>query len=234
MSDPAKPWPLWQKIVVPLVALVLAGELLPAIDLMTSGWAWRGDGSGFWLRDTAVAQAVYHGTRYLSAAVIIGLFGVLVYSLAAGSGDGGTDRRILARRAAAVLLALALGPGLLVHTVLKDHWGRPRPSQITAFGGSGHYVPPGIRSTQCDRNCSFPSGHAVAGFALILLGSVWPAQRRRWLWIGLAAGGFIGAVRIVQGGHFFSDVLASFAVVWLCDALLWRFMPRPVARTAPR
>ncbi|MFM9735641.1 phosphatase PAP2 family protein, partial [Streptomyces niveiscabiei] len=91
----------------------------------------------------------------------------------------------------------------------KDHWGRPRPEHIADFGGSAHYVPPLLPSRQCDRNCSFPSGHAAAGFWLISGAWVWTGHRRRWLTGGLLFGAVIGLTRIAQGGHFLSDVLAS-------------------------
>ncbi len=39
------------------------------------------------------------------------------------------------RAAFLMLLTLALGPGLLANTILKDNWGRPRPIEVTEFGG---------------------------------------------------------------------------------------------------
>ena len=50
---------------------------------------------------------------------------------------------------------------------------------------------------------------------------------RKSLWIGLLAlawGSLIGFVRIAQGGHFFTDVLWSAAIVWLISALLYYLM----------
>src|SRR5690348_101389 len=35
-----------------------------------------------------------------------------------------------------LVCCLALGPGLLANTLFKDHWGRARPTQIEAFGGT--------------------------------------------------------------------------------------------------
>lgn len=35
-----------------------------------------------------------------------------------------------------LVLLLALGPGLLVNAIFKDHWGRPRPREITQFSVS--------------------------------------------------------------------------------------------------
>lgn len=205
----ATPGPFWQRLLLGLALLLIAFELLPALDLSTSGWFWRSDGSGFWLRDSAPAQLVYKGTRYITVLIVAGTLALIVQGLLGRDADA----RPRARRAALVLLALALGPGLIVHSLLKDHWGRPRPVQIVDFGGSGHYVPPGLISDQCARNCSFVSGHASAGFMLAAGALLWPRQRRRWLAAGLVAGSLIGAVRIVQGGHFLSDVIGAGIVV---------------------
>jgi lipid A 4'-phosphatase len=70
-------------------------------------------------------------------------------------------------------------------------------------------------------NCGFVSGHAAAGFSLMTWGiwSAWP-RRKRWLVIGTAAGLFIGSVRIMQGGHFLSDVIFSGWAVWLIYVLM--------------
>lgn len=205
----ATPAPLWQRLLLAGALLLIAFELLPTLDLVTSGWFWRADGSGFWLRDCAPAQLVYKGTRYITVLIVAGTLGLIVQGLLARDADA----RPRARRAALVLLVLAIGPGLIVHSLLKDHWGRPRPAQIVDFGGSGHYVPPGVISDQCARNCSFVSGHASAGFMLAAGALLWRRQRRRWLAAGLVAGSLIGAVRIVQGGHFLSDVIGAGLVV---------------------
>ena len=74
-------------------------------------------------------------------------------------------------------------------------------------------MPPGIPGNQCARNCSFVSAHAAAGYVLMAGGLLWPARRRRWIWIGLVVGSVIGVVRIIQGGHFLSDVIGAAAVV---------------------
>ena len=44
------------------------------------------------------------------------------------------------RPAVFLLLSVAVGPGLLINTVFKDHWDRPRPREIVAFGGPLDYV----------------------------------------------------------------------------------------------
>lgn len=119
------------------------------------------------------------------------------------------------RRGLALLLVLVLGLGFTVHTVFKEQWGRPRPVSVQPFGGEHGFQPPLVPSAKCERNCSFVSGHAGTGFVLLAVGLLTaPASRRRWWRAGLVAGLAVGAVRIVQGGHFLSDVLFSGLVIW--------------------
>ena len=67
-----------------------------------------------------------------------------------------------------LFLLLVLGPGL-VAAVLKDHWGRARPAHIEQFGGTDELTPALLISEQCDRNCSFISGHASIGFYFVAI-----------------------------------------------------------------
>jgi lipid A 4'-phosphatase len=116
---------------------------------------------------------------------------------------------------------LAVGPGLIANTMLKDNWARPRPTQIVEFGGSQPFTPVLERSGQCDRNCSFVSGETASifalGFAVALL-----ARRRRATLMGVAvlAGSLIGFIRIGEGGHFLSDVVFAGVFMGLVVALL--------------
>jgi membrane-associated PAP2 superfamily phosphatase len=128
-----------------------------------------------------------------------------------------------------LLLLLALGPGLMVNTLFKDHWGRPRPSQLTIFGGadklSFHQVwergAPG-------RGHSFPSGHASAAFYLIAPYFILRRRARRCAAIvlagGLSYGLLMGVARMAQGGHFPSDVLWAGGMVYLVGLTLSRLM----------
>jgi lipid A 4'-phosphatase len=121
-----------------------------------------------------------------------------------------------------LLITLAVGAGLIIHAGLKDHWGRPRPRQITEFGGQQHfhsYYQPNF-GDQAELSKSFASGHASMGFyffALALLGSVYRSRFFYWLGFGLAwgLGSLLSLTRIAQGGHFISDTLASALIMWL-------------------
>ena len=132
-------------------------------------------------------------------------------------------RRRLDARACRVgiflLLTLAVGPGMIINSVLKPYWGRPRPREITDFGGEHRFILIGDFGP-CAGNCSFPCGHASMGFYLLIPGFLFGSERRRWadawFWTGGLAGLAIGFARIIQGGHYPSDVFASWAIVYAC------------------
>jgi membrane-associated PAP2 superfamily phosphatase len=135
------------------------------------------------------------------------------------------------RACALVVLAIMLGPGLLVNGMLKPLWGRPRPAQADLFGGSRPYQPwwhPG----HIGGGRSFPSGHAAMGYVLVLGTCLIPRRRSAWL-RGLALGGalaygsLLGATRIIQGGHFLSDVLWSGSLMCFLVATLQAVLPMP-------
>ncbi|MGB9041434.1 MAG: PAP2 family protein, partial [Pseudolabrys sp.] len=52
------------------------------------------------------------------------------------------QRKLLISGRAVVFLigTMVLAPGLLVNVLLKDHWGRPRPIDVTQFGGNDRFV----------------------------------------------------------------------------------------------
>jgi len=122
---------------------------------------------------------------------------------------------------------MIVGPGLIVNSLLKDNWGRPRPRDIVEFGGRHQYEAP-LRIDPASGGKSFPCGHATMGFYFFAPAFVLMLKRRKWgraLWVfGLLYGLLIGWVRVVQGGHFVSDVIFSGGIVYLSSVLLWRAM----------
>lgn len=111
-------------------------------------------------------------------------------------------------------LTLLIGSGLITNVILKGEWGRPRPKQIEAYDGPEkferllHYDP-------SSEGKSFPCGHATIGYFFLAFVPLL-RRRRRYLALALALifGTLIGVARIVQGGHFTSDVLWAAAVMW--------------------
>lgn len=207
--------------------LAAIGVLLvafPQIDLAISGWFYDPQ-AGFWLKDQPLVRFVYSLVPWVTRTVVIGL---VLFLLA-----GWTiyRRRIYFRQrrrtALYLLLVMAIGPGILVNTVFKDHWGRARPSQVVEFGGARHFTRPAVPSDQCEKNCSFVSGHASVGFYFLALAFVLPRRRALWLALGTTFGLGVGLVRIVQGGHFFSDVIFCGIIVYLTARALHTQMFRP-------
>ena len=137
-----------------------------------------------------------------------------------------------------LVLLFIIGPGLIVNHGFKNHWGRPRPHQIEEFGGQHAFVPLGSPGPLQQHNSSFPSGHAAVAFYLISPGFILHAQRRRLsnvlICSGLLFGGLMALVRVIQGGHFVSDVLWSAVIVYFTAVTLSRFVLQPLPRVALR
>jgi len=155
--------------------------------------------------------------------IALGAASIWLWILAARRNPFSTSTRI----AGFCTLLLLIGPGLIVNLGLKNNWGRPRPSQIEHFGGTYAYAPLGVRGDG-PSNGSFPSGHAAIAFYLMAPGFLF-MRRRGWLaacflTFGMAAGIVMGAVRIVQGAHFFSDVIWSGAIVYFTGLILARVL----------
>lgn len=163
------------------------------------------------------ARLVYRGVPWAGALLL--LWGLVVVLRAGLRGRRPPMFRL--RRAALLLLMAVFGIGLLVHAGFKDQWGRPRPGQVTQFQGKLQFQPALQISSQCPKNCSFVSGHAAGGFALMVLGAL-GARRTRWRWwlAGTAAGGVVGLARMAQGGHFASDIVFALLAVWGVTILL--------------
>jgi membrane-associated PAP2 superfamily phosphatase len=130
------------------------------------------------------------------------------------------------RLAVFLLLLLALGPGLIVNGIFKPHFGRPRPKQVVAFDGK-HAFQPVLILRLGEGGHSFPCGHASMGFYWIGLFVYW-RKTHRWrslmcLAAGIAHGGAMGAGRMLQGAHWFSDVIWSAGFIYLTALFLCRF-----------
>lgn len=178
---------------------------LPGLDLLIAALTWE-DGR-FVHADAAPVRLIYQLLAYSQYVIGSGLLiGLLVARLA-------PRLRAWQRTLAYLVCVLICGPGLLVNVVLKDHsFDRPRPVQIETFGGTAKFAPFGQFSGACERNCAFVSGHAAVAFFPIAL--AWTTRRRAWLAVGIATGALAGALRILQGGHFLSDVVFAFWAVY--------------------
>lgn len=141
------------------------------------------------------------------------------------------------RRAGLFLfLMLAIGPGLIVNVGFKDLWGRPRPLQCSVFSGEKEFLPVGTWATEPSRNSSFPSGHAAVAFYLIapafIVGRNRPGWKAAWLTGGFLYGCGMGLTRVIQGGHFISDVVWAGGMVYFTGVVLAWILLRSDGRCA--
>src|SRR5271169_4452934 len=192
--------------------------LLPQLDLWVSGLFYA-RGRGFVLANWPPVIEVSHAIPWVAWGIVLIVAVAAIWLLLVGRPLWRFDRKALLF----VAFSTALGPGFLANTVLKDHWGRARPVQIEAFGGSHDFTPAPLPAAECARNCSFVSGHAALGFSLVAFAFLLQPgpPRRRGIGAALAFGGVVGFVRIAQGAHFLSDVVFAGLLVFGTTALLY-------------
>jgi lipid A 4'-phosphatase len=138
-------------------------------------------------------------------------------------------KMMVSGRAVVFLIAtLALAPGLLVNVLLKDHWGRPRPIDVTQFGGTDHFVAWWDPRGNCPNNCAFVSGDVAGAFWTIAPAALAPPQWRALAYgAALALGTGMAAMRVMAGGHFISDTMFAgiftFLIIWIAHGLIYRW-----------
>ncbi|MBI3498647.1 MAG: phosphatase PAP2 family protein [Proteobacteria bacterium] len=211
--------------------LALIFTVFPELDLKASS-IFLDPGTGRWLASEQPWAEAFRQALSLAAALVpAAAIALFFYARRTRRRLPGGDGRI----ALYLILCLALGPGLLVNVVLKEHWGRARPSQIAEFGHDRRFTPALLPANECSHNCSFVSGEVSLGFSFMALGWIAVGRLRPLLLAAAATLGLaMGALRMAQGGHFLSDVLfaglfTSFLCWWLHH---WMFVSGGPARLA--
>ena len=197
-----------------LVALALAAAvgltfgLFPQLDLDLARPFFDPAADGFWGRFDPVLNGLREANRLivtlLAAPAVLALIGKLVLP----------RRRMLIPGRAAVLMVttLAIGPGIVTNSILKDHWGRSRPIDVMAFGGDEHFVPWWDPRCDCPGNCSFVAGEPSVAFWTLAPAARSTSRRRSPATaaaLAFAAG--IGLVRQAGRGHFFTAFVLQVA-----------------------
>lgn len=205
----------WKAQALVLLAIALLGTLpfwLSDLDLRVAALfhhagaddPWPEGGLPLW-------SFLYRASPLLMGLVMIGAL------MALGGGTIWTRWRPLRLPAVLVLASALLGPGLVINGILKDSWGRPRPHQVEALGGTKAYLPP-LLLGESGGGKSFPCGHSSVGYMLGVFYLLW--RRRR---PGLARGALAGAIalgtlfgvgRMAAGDHFLSDVIWSGVIAY--------------------
>lgn len=207
-----------------LVGLAILTTILFAsssIDIAALRGFYRPEALDHWpLANEMPWSAIYR----LASIITVTLVAIGLAAIAAGV----LRKRPMWRRYGVfLLLALVLGPGLVVNAVFKAHWDRPRPRDIVEFGGSLPYTPAPLLGAE---GRSFPCGHCSVGY---LFGAGWWVWRRRRpglarasLALGIGAGAILGLGRMAAGGHFLSDVIWSALLVYAVTHVLYYYVLR--------
>jgi membrane-associated PAP2 superfamily phosphatase len=138
-------------------------------------------------------------------------------------------KMLMSGRAVVFLIAtMALAPGLLVNVLLKDHWDRARPIDVTQFGGEQKFVAWWDPRGDCPSNCAFVSGDVAGAVWTVAPAALAPPHWRALAYIAaLALGTGMGAVRVMAGAHFPSDVIFAgvftFLIIWITYAAIYRW-----------
>lgn len=128
------------------------------------------------------------------------------------------------------VLTLVIG-GAIVGPLVKEVWSRPRPKQIVQFAGQKEFRPywKPYFGPEIEASKSFPSGHSTCGFYffwLYFLGKRLQNKKLIFsgLFIALSLGTILSLARILQGGHFVSDVLGAALLMWEVAFVVDRFV----------
>ena len=197
--------------------------LFPEVDISFSQLFFSEE-SGFLYQENFLVYQLYALLPLLTKLFILVCLLYLVYLVVKYR----SYKRILRSGVFFLVIAAAISPGLVVNEVFKENFGRARPRHIEEFNGKREFTGAFTMSDQCKRNCSFSSGHAAMGYFLTAIDYTTNLLYfNRIYLIGIVFGSLVGLSRIVMGGHFLSDVLASAFVVLFLDHvifILWQML----------
>jgi len=189
--------------------------LYPQIDIMFSGLFFDND---FYASQSAWVDLFYYSVQPLIFLFIISGIILWLYNR--------FKKRDLfhfhGRHLLYTILVLAIGSGLIVNAMLKDHWGRARPNQIIEFGGNKTFSPAFYLSDQ--DGYSFSCGHGSAAFSLIAVALLMRKRKNFWMGLVITYGVLVSLARIAAGGHFLSDTVVSFFIMYFTAKILYAVM----------
>ena len=211
----------WQTdlLVAGMLVAISIGLSLGGIDLTISRWCFGMGEAGSWPVSDRGPWAIWY---YLPAVIMSVVVGLCLVTLVGTALKKGASRYPL--YSLFVLLALWIGSALLAEGVLKMNWGRPRPVQLSEFGGWMAFQPV-WRPGAAGRGHAFPCGHSTAVFCLsafyFLLRRKRPRRAVAVLGLALTLGLGVGFTRVRGGGHFASDVAWGAAIVFAVNLVLY-------------
>lgn len=203
----------WHWVWIPLVLLILSTVYIrvTGIDLSLQEKIYASGGDSWALGDSFFWQTLYRFGTIPALILTLGSLGAFAASWTRAKWK--PWRRVLIF----IVLTAIVGPGLVTNLALKENWGRPRPREVEGLGGHNTFEAV-LTVDRESEGKSFPCGHATMGY--LFLGGFFLLRRHRFsLAVGFLVGGLIagtltGIARMMQGGHFLSDVIWAAAICW--------------------
>jgi membrane-associated PAP2 superfamily phosphatase len=189
--------------------------------------AWLGSGTGDWWAH----RLLHDGGRWVVRSVAA--LALLTWACSFAWRGLRPHRRDAGFVALAMIASVAVVGGLKAITHVDCPW------DLVGFGGHNPYVPLfAHRWNYLPHAACFPGAHSSSGFALMCFYFVWRDRSARLARWGLLAGLLVGCAFAVgqeaRGAHFLSHDIASAAIVWLVQLLLYASLLRPASEIDSR
>ncbi len=202
---------IWLAFVVSSVFFIFFSQ----IDIDFSSLFYK---NGFYLRGSLYETFFYKSVPIIISTLAIGSITLFLYNTISKKNILGIDKKTILY----IILVLSLAPGLIVNATLKENWGRARPMDIVQFGGNKEFTPAFILSNQGGN--SFSSGHGSAAFSILGFALLARSRKKLWITLALSYGVAVSFARIIGGGHFLSDNLTSFFIVYIATYALYGYI----------
>ena len=202
---------IWLAFVVSSVFFIFFSQ----IDIDFSSLFYK---NGFYLRGSLYETFFYKSVPIIISTLAIGSITLFLYNTISKKNILGIDKKTILY----IILVLSLAPGLIVNATLKENWGRARPMDIVQFGGNKEFTPAFILSNQGGN--SFSSGHGSAAFSILGFALLARSRKKLWITLALGYGVAVSFARIIGGGHFLSDNLTSFFIVYIATYALYGYI----------
>jgi lipid A 4'-phosphatase len=184
-----------------LSAAILYFFLNPEVDLMVSKYYYNGS---FIDKSVFPYNVLYISGKVIVYAVSFAFVGLFILNFFKSKNYFGIKNSQIAY----ICFSALTGPLLIIHGIFKVYFPRARPVQIVQFGGDHQFTPVFHKSFSCQDCMSFASGHAAGAFFLTAFLFIVPEKYRNMLAAIILPYAFLVSYsRIVNGGHFLSDVV---------------------------
>lgn len=207
--------------VLMIVSIIIFRNTNSDVALESHFYCTQCPDSKWFLEKNMLLRLLYNFGSWPAAITVIGALVLLIGSY--------FKSRLVIYRVYCVFLILALliGPGFIINSVLKVHWGKPRPREVREFGGRWDYQKL-FDKGESGRGKSFPCGHCSMGYFFFAFYFIFKNKRRKlaflFLLFGMVYGSMIGFSRMALGGHFPSDVLWAAFIPFLVPLVLYYFV----------